>query len=1720
MSKPHKSVAIMMIAVLLTASLWAMPMQAAASVNVFKGSSNRVQLDKARGILFNQSVDEKEIGTTVDIEAPLVSPADAQTILRGSGVEEFSAPSVGILSSTDATPQIQELARGLKNEPDLIYEYIYNHIEYTPIFGSVKGATGTLLDGKGNDFDQSSLMIALLRQAGYSADFVYGEIRLGPGQITNWLGIDNNPDAIGRLLGSAGIPAQIYTYPDGSLAYVDMNHVWVKVTIDGSDYVFDPSFKNHSYTSSIDLASAMGYNHDDFLSNALSGTTIETDYIQSVNKVNINTDLATYTMNLVEYIKANNPGATLDDIIGGKTINPIATYPRQTSLPYEQSITDEWTEIPPQYQTSLQIQHRGIDETFYSCGIYGKRLTLFYNEANQPVLRLDGAAVATGIATTPGITQDLTLTVDHPYAAYGGTYCDDTRTLEIKTGGSYLVVNGWAETRRGMVEKHRKVLSENLHAGGDDTSEPILGESLAMIGYTWLAECSVADELADQMYKTFTINHHMLGVCGQNEAPYIDMPMCLVSVISGESDSEKEAACFFSGSGHHSAFEWGVIEQLQDYSAVSTVKLIDISNNQSDKIFDATSSNYYTSIKPQLVNYNSYELSYVEDYINAGYRVILPEYGDLGEGDWTGVGFLTISPSENQIGHIISGGLSGGYGTETGTINPQHATQSGDSGSQSENHDQSTEPIDLVTGDYLHEHTDLTIGRRGYPCGLGFKRLYNSGSRLEDGPLGRGWTHNFNINAEEDSDGFQGLGEDSPIDAAAAIVEHYVSIDILKGSKTNERLIIATLAHRCFMDQLIDNIVTVVEPGNTLRFVRLPDGTYNPPPGITDGLVYDTGNNTYTLTRRFGIDLHFNNDGQIETWTDANANTMQIQYDEDGLLTSVADAFGRSLTFNYNADKKLISVRDSAGRTVQFSYDDENLTGFTDPTGETYQHAYDSGHRLTEIYAPSGQRLVTNVYDSFDRVKEQTNGRNYTYQFLWGDYRNMEVDPLGNERIYYFDERARLVAEQDKCGATTQYTYDGQNHRTSITDANGHNTEFTYDGNNNLMSITTALNNTTTFDYDVENHPSSITDPAGNTSSFSYDTHHNLLSITDPLGNTIRYAYNSRGRIISVTDAKGNSITFIYNSNDCLVSSIDALGSTTNFIYDSVGNRISISDPNGSTTSFTYDASHRLTSIIDALGDVTSYTYDVDGNLISRTDGNGDTTQYSYDENFNLIKVTYPTYIVQFGYDELDNLVQVVDPAGTSTYNHDEEGRIISYMDKNGYTVNYSYDPAWNTLSMVYPGHKTMSYNYDAENHLKSLIDWLGGRTNYSYDSRGLLTLTTLPNGAKVEYDYDNADRMISLENTDSVDSIIASYTYTLDPDGNIISETMNQPLLPTPSPISTNYTYGPDNRLITANGVNFQYDNNGNLIQKGNITYQYDYENRLVKVTTPSDTWEYIYDGLGNRIGMTHNGEEHWYLIDPRGITQVLAEYDDGGITVRYIYGLGLISMADTSDNSYYYHYNFIGSTVAMTDATGNVVSKYAYTPFGKLAGMQETVSNPFRYVGKLGVVDNENGLLYMRMRYYDPEVGRFITKDPIGFAGDINLYRYAGDNPVNWVDPYGLHVIGLIADLLSELMEFKQDMDTIGELIEASHGIMGGLDYELEWEREERLKAEKFYLEHADEWPFIRVPDSPTAPIGGPCYYSQNKFDKNNDGWLEGDEYRDYIDHLRLIQKYSVGK
>ena len=211
------------------------------------------------------------------------------------------------------------------------------------------------------------------------------------------------------------------------------------------------------------------------------------------------------------------------------------------------------------------------------------------------------------------------------------------------------------------------------------------------------------------------------------------------------------------------------------------------------------------------------------------------------------------------------------------------------------------------------------------------------------------------------------------------------------------------------------------------------------------------------------------------------------------------------------------------------------------------------------------------------------------------------------------------------------------------------------------------------------------------------------------------------------------------------------------------------------------------------------------------------------------------------------------------------------------------------------------------------------------------------------------------------------------------------------------------------------------------------------------------IEDPEGNRIGKSDTNGTTSYVINPHGdaLPRVLVRENPdlsagqaGGSINRYVYGIGLLYEVDDNDNATYYHYDQIGSTIALTDANGAVMDRVEYSPFGTITHRTGTTDTPFLYAGhearqrgdcapqacpqgglnrvpsgrnkpQFGIQQDPNGLLHMRARYYSPELRRFINADPIGFAGGLNWYAYAGGNPVMYVDPEGTNPL-LLAPLI----------------------------------------------------------------------------------------------------------
>ena len=290
------------------------------------------------------------------------------------------------------TPEIEELARSLRYNPGLMYKFVHDFVETELTWGETKGAHMTWLDRSGNSFDQATLMIRLLEEAqDHNADltitnilYVVGEIELTQSETADVFDLPLDADATNAILARSGIYADV-SETAGNVTAVDMEHVWVKVTIDSTTYEFDPSFKSHTYNFGLYdyvLEAAMDYDQSDFETNAVvdSNSDVFPTWIKNVNETNINADLTTFTTELIDYLKVNEPHSSVEDIISGRQIDAVDENDLPpSSVPYTVESEDDGFSIdnvPNLYRTTLRIRHEGIDETLYSSDIYGRRLVI------------------------------------------------------------------------------------------------------------------------------------------------------------------------------------------------------------------------------------------------------------------------------------------------------------------------------------------------------------------------------------------------------------------------------------------------------------------------------------------------------------------------------------------------------------------------------------------------------------------------------------------------------------------------------------------------------------------------------------------------------------------------------------------------------------------------------------------------------------------------------------------------------------------------------------------------------------------------------------------------------------------------------------------------------------------------------------------------------------------------------------------------------------------------------------------------------------------------------------------------------------------------------------------------------------------------------------------------------------------------------------------------
>lgn len=866
-------------------------------------------------------------------------------------------------------------------------------------------------------------------------------------------------------------------------------------------------------------------------------------------------------------------------------------------------------------------------------------------------------------------------------------------------------------------------------------------------------------------------------------------------------------------------------------------------------------------------------------------------------------------------------------------------------------------------------------------------------------------------------------------------------------------------------DASYNQIAYGYDSGN--RLVTVTDAAYH-----DSHIQYDLLDRIVSITDVLGNATAFEYDstGHLLSQSDAVEGTQNFAYNLNGMRISGTDALDQSITYEYDREDRLVRVTDPLGNHIDYKYDAKGrVIETTDANGNVTHYQYDKNDRLIELILPDESSVVYE-YDAVGQLLSQTdtdgNATHYTYDAV-GNLLSI-TDPLGHVTHFTYNRNNSRTTTVDPSGNATTYQYDQKSRLSKVIDALGQETAYGYDGNDRLLSVTDAMYRTTHFTYNALGQQVQTTNAMGNSQYFQYDGVGNLIGITDakgqqiltrlldetyrPIqdtdarGNSTVSQYDVLGRLIETTDALGRKTKYDYDHLNHLIAATDAESTASNLVFDGNGNIVRTEDPNQNETDYEYDSSDRLIRETTSAGNETSYHYNSRGLLEQVTTGRGHNISYTYDAAGNITAMDSIEGAISYQYDENDRLTSVTDEHDrTAMWEWDKLNRPISYTDEYGNTIRYAYDSVGNLRYLTYPDGKIVAYDYDDLDRLTKVTDWEGRETRYEYDENDRLLATYRPDGSRETRTYDAAGQLILLKDETALGEVIYQETYGYDAVGNVTATDLLGETQSWTSVQPAEMTYSVDNRLATYNGKNAAYDADGNMTfgpLAGNMqAYVYDSRNRLVQ----AGGVQYHYNAANVRTAVYEQGVTTRYVVNPNAYySQVLMETDEQDQPkAYYIYGLGLVGL-EQADGSYRtYHQDRRGSTIALSNLAGDVTDQYAYGIYGELVSREGDTPNPFLFNGRDGVMTDNNGLYYMRARYYNAEIKRFINRDVISgtiAAGQtLNRYAYVNGNPISYVDPFGLARDGDTGmsnlDKLQLLLDFGGFLPGIGIAIDITN-------------------------------------------------------------------------------------
>jgi RHS repeat-associated protein len=791
-------------------------------------------------------------------------------------------------------------------------------------------------------------------------------------------------------------------------------------------------------------------------------------------------------------------------------------------------------------------------------------------------------------------------------------------------------------------------------------------------------------------------------------------------------------------------------------------------------------------------------------------------------------------------------------------------------------------------------------------------------------------------------------------------------------------------------------------------------------------------------TDRNGLSFYFMYDGIdkdawcVRTWGDGGIFDHVLTYDKEKHITVVEDSLGRKKTYFANAAGVVEKVVDPLGGETLYEWDPWfHKTAETDPQGNTRKWTYDELGRLTSHTDKAGDTVKLG-YDEWGNVArvEAPDGsvarRTYDRR---GNLLRLE-NATGPVQTFRYDERGRKIVSTDALGRTRRLIHDAHGQLVRWTIDEEQEYRCAYSPHGRLVRIEKIKGWWHEFAFDPKNRLTLVRDPSGRRSAYTYDAENNVTRMIDHLGLATDYKYGHFNRIVQRADSAGHILRYEYDSEGQLLSVATPAGERYRFAYDSLGRMVEEETPDRVIRKYGYRDSHFVTSFEEVSSERTAEGLPVEsritlierdpvGRPLTKTLADGEVHFFAYDSFGRVVGASTPAHTIELKYDAFGNVAEEsqdgervryesdafgrklnrVTPAGrTITYSYGEADKLIrvEMNDPNGRhtAVDFSFDKRGNMTEAAYPGPVRLSQQFEPDGRLvgQNLSgSRLSATSSFGYSEVGRVASIIETDGVNQQLTYDGAGRLREVSSAEKTER------FEFDDAGNLTASA------------EARYTFGGGNRLATRDGSAYRYTGFGDVAERptwdgeeaSHQRLHYDSQHRLIRVENGSGEVlaRYEYDAFGRRVKKILPDREIRYLWEGPCL---LAE-DDGTTRREYVLN-DYIPLAEANDRGhFYYHADLRGGTRFVTDAQGKVVWSGECKPFGERETHAGIMIQPFGLRGQY--VDEETGLHYNLLRYYDPKDARFLTPDPIGLSGGKNPYQYVGD-PFLESDPLGLAV------------------------------------------------------------------------------------------------------------------